>query len=54
MNKDSALLITQLYQKFPTINGSYLLELINLSWMVKDIGEEPVGKQPEEESKATE
>jgi hypothetical protein len=39
LNKESSIHIIQIYEKFPTVTGAYLRELINLSWMIRDLYE---------------
>lgn len=49
MNKESAYEVTQILVKFPTVTGIYLQELINLSWMIRDLYMEELGRKEEVE-----
>lgn len=44
LNKESSLQIVQIYERFPTIDGTYLEELLNLSWALQDVYEEDIVK----------
>ena len=40
LNKESSLQIMQIYEKFPTVNGTYFQELISLSWTLRELYDE--------------